>query len=460
MWAKSLRRELLFWMLVPLVCVALFNVWTSYRGAVELADLTADRALLASARAIAENISTTDGNIESSIPPSALEIFVSNVHDRVAFQVKAPNGQLLAGNPEIEAPPDVLNGMAPAYFYTLYRNSLVRAVALAQPIFSTKIGGMATVIVVQTRAGHDALVRSLLVKALRDQLLFGAVAISLALFGLGRGLAPLAKLSRQIQLRDARNLAPLPVSQVQREMRPLVEALNSALQRVEAQVAAQRRFVANAAHQIRTPLALLKTQSLVGRQARSKDEKNEALSAIGKNVDGLSRLATQLLTLARSEQGSALLRKDKVDINAIVRGAVETMLPVSFDRNIDLGFEGGEAPIMIFGHSGLLHEAVVNLIDNALRYTPQGGAVTARIREVGELVVIVVEDSGPGIAPQDREGVFERFQRGAGQVGEGSGLGLAIVKEIASAHLGTVELSERDPPPGLLVRLTLPAMRE
>ncbi|MEP6827434.1 MAG: ATP-binding protein, partial [Aestuariivirga sp.] len=350
--------------------------------------------------------------------------------------------------------------MAPAYFYTLYRNSLVRAVALAQPIFSTKIGGMAMVIVVQTRAGHDALVSSLLVKALRDQLLFGAVAISLALFGLGRGLAPLAKLGRQLQQRDARNLAPLPVAQVQREMRPLVDALNSALQRVEAQVAAQRRFVANAAHQIRTPLALLKTQSLVGRQARNKPEKDEALSAIGKNVNGLSRLATQLLTLARSEQGSALLRKDKLDISAIVRGAVEAMLPVSFERNIDLGFEGGDAPILIFGHSGLLHEALVNLIDNALRHTPQGGTVTARIREIGELVVIVVEDSGSGIAPQDREGVFERFQRGAGQAGEGSGLGLAIVKEIASAHLGAVELSERDPPPGLLVRITLPALRE
>ena len=228
---------------------------------------------------------------------------------------------------------------------------------------------------------------------------------------------------------------------------------------VEAQVAAQRRFVANAAHQIRTPLALLKTQSLVGRQTQSKAEKDEALSAIGKNVDGLSRLATQLLTLARSEQGSALLRKDKVDINAIVRGAVEAMLPISFECNIDLGFEGGEVPILIYGHSGLLHEALVNLIDNALRYTPLGGTVTARIREIGELVVIVVEDSGPGIAPQDREGVFERFQRGAGQTGEGSGLGLAIVKEIASAHLGAVELSERDPPPGLLVRITLPALR-
>ena len=453
--AKSLRRELLFWMLVPLACVALFNVWTSYRGAVELADLTADRALLASARTIAENISTTDGNIESNIPPSALEIFVSNIHDTVAFQVTAPNGQLLAGNPDIKPLPVELNGMAPSYFYTQFRNNVVRAVALAQPIFSTKVGGMATVVVVQTRAGHDALVRALLMKALRDQFLFGAVAIGLALFGLGRGLAPLVKLSRDIQQRDARNLSPLPQGQVQRELWPLVDALNSALQRVEAQVAAQRRVVANAAHQIRTPLALLKTQSLVGQQSQSKAEKDEALSAIGKNVDGLSRLATQLLTLARSEQGSALLRKDKVDINAIVRGAVEAMLPASFQRNIDLGFEGGDAPIMIFGHSGLLHEAVMNLIDNALRYTPMGGTVTARIREVGAMVVIVVEDSGPGIAPQEREGVFERFQRGAGQAGEGSGLGLAIVKEIASAHLGTVELAQREPPPGLLVRIML-----
>lgn len=459
MWANSLRRQLLFWMLLPLVAVALFNVWTSYRDAQTLANLATDRALLASARVIAENIYAGDGAIEANIPPSALELFVSETPDAVAYQVKAPDGRLLAGNPNLNPPPDRVVDFAPVYFFTSYRGNLVRAVALGQPVVAGKTSNMATVVVAQTLAGHNALVSSLLRKVLRDQILLGVVAIVLALVGLRQGLAPLGKLSRMIKDRDSRNFAALPVATTQYELRPLVNALNAALQGIEAQVAAQRRFVANAAHQIRTPLALLKTQSLVGLQARNTHEKDEALAAISKNVGGLSRLATQLLTLARSEQGAALLRKDNVDINAIVRGAVETMLPASFDRQIDLGFDGGDVPIVIFGHSGLLHEAMVNLIDNALRHAPQGGTVTARIKAIGEVVVIVVEDSGPGIAPQDRAGVFDRFQRGAVLASEssGSGLGLAIVKEIAAAHLGSVELGERDPAPGLLVRITLPA---
>lgn len=456
MWVGSLRRRLLFWMLLPLAAVGLFNVWTSYRDAQILANLTADRASLASARVIAENIYETDGAIEANIPPSALELFVSESHDLVTYQVRAPDGHLLAGNPDLKPPPHDLTDFAPVYFTTSYRGNTVRAVALGQLVVSNKAGGLATVIVAQTQTGHDALISSLLNKALRDQFLLGAVAIILALIGLQQGLAPLGRLSRMIQTRDGRNFTPIPVASAQHELRPLINALNAALQGVEAQVASQRRFVANAAHQIRTPLAVLKTQSLVGQQAHSLAEKNEALVGVGRNVDALSRLATQLLNLARAEQGSNLLRKEEVDLNAITRGAVEAMLPISFVRDVDLGFEGAEAPIKFNGHSSLLQEAITNLIDNALRHTPKGGLVTVRIRLIAKLVVIAVEDSGAGINTAEREAVFERFHRGSNAVGEGAGLGLAIVREIAVAHGGKVELSERQPSPGLLVRLMLP----
>ena len=456
MWANSLRRQLLFWMLLPLAAAAMFNVWTSYQDALTLADLTADRALLASARVIAENINASDGIIEANIPPSALELFVSDTRDVVTYQVRAPDGQLLAGNPDLKTPPDDLTSFVPIYFTTIHRGNPVRAVALGQPVISKNGGGMASVIVAQTESGHDALVNSLLKKVMRDQILLSVVAIVLALFGLRQVLAPLGRLSRIIKDRDGRNFAPIPTPAVQTELRPLVDALNAALQGIEAQVANQRRFVANAAHQIRTPLALLKTQSLVGQQTKSGREKDEALTAIGKNVDGLSRLATQLLNLARAEQGSNLLRKEEVDLNAITRSAVEAMLPISFERDIDLGFEGPDEAISFIGHASLLREAITNLIDNALRHTLGGGFVTVRIRQVAELVVIAVEDTGPGIAEAERDQVFERFHRGSNTVGDGSGLGLAIVREIAAAHDGTIELATREPPPGLLVRLTLP----
>ncbi len=456
MWAASLRRQLLFWMLVPLLAVALFNVWTSYRDARALADLATDRSLLASARVIAENIYASDGTIEANIPPSALEIFISEVRDVVTYQVRAPSGLLLAGNPDLKPPPTDVEDFAPVYFNTTYRGNLVRAVALGQPVVSEKSGGKAIVVVAQTQTGHDALIRSLLYKTLRDQLLLGAMAIALALYGLHRGLAPLSKLSRAIKERDANNFAPIATNIAQRELHPLVEALNAALQGVEAQVASQRRFVANAAHQIRTPLAVLKTQSLVGKQANAKAEKDEALEAISKNVDHLSRLATQLLNLARAEQGSALLRKEQVELSRLTKSAVEAMLPLSFARNIDLGFDGRDTEILFTGHSGLLHEAIINLIDNALRHTPKGGMVTVRIKRLTSAVVIAVEDTGPGIAATERENVFERFHRGPNATSEGTGLGLAIVREIATAHDGSVELAQREPAPGLLVRMVLP----
>jgi len=454
--ANSLRRQLLFWMLVPLASVAIFNVYTSYRDARIFADLATDRALLASARVIAENISTSSSIIEANIPPSALELFVSEVHDVVVYQVRAPNGVLIAGNPELKAPALDLSDFAPVYFTTTYRNNEVRAVALGQPIIAQNNGGIASVVVAQTQAGHDATIRNLLNKTLRDQLLLGAVAILLALYGLHRGLAPLSRLSRFIQMRDAKNFSPIPLETAQRELHPLIEALNTALQGVESQVSSQRRFVANAAHQIRTPLALLKTQSLVGQQADGLSDKNEALIAIGKNVDGLSRLATQLLNLARAEQGPDLLRKERVDIAAITHSAVEAMLPASFARDIDLGFEGGDDQIELVGHSSLLREAITNLIDNALRYTPKGGMVTVRLRKLSELVVIAVEDNGPSIPEAERVAVFDRFHRGMNTQGDGSGLGLAIVREIAFAHNGSVELADREPQPGLVVRIMLP----
>jgi two-component system sensor histidine kinase TctE len=222
-------------------------------------------------------------------------------------------------------------------------------------------------------------------------------------------------------------------------------------------MATQRRFVANAAHQLRTPLALLKTQVGVGLRGRDIGTKDEVLAAVDMSVDGMARLSNQLLSLARAEQGSASLMKSDVDFGAVARDALEGLAQAALARNIDLGFESEEDGLAVWGHPTLLRELVVNLVDNALRYTPQGGSVTARIGHEAGWIALQVEDTGPGIAEGDKEKVFERFYRGSEPDSEGTGLGLAIVREIVSSHDGQIELANRKPPPGLSAQVRLPA---
>jgi len=458
--SRSLQRELLGWLVVPLTAVVSFNVWTTYENAVETADLITDRTLLASARVIAENIRENDGVLEAPIPPAALEMFASDPPDRVVYRVTTPRGLIIAGYPDVIAPPGQPVGLEPVYFQTNFREEPVRAVAIAQPIVSASNPGDAVVAVAQTLRSHDQLMTGLWLKALRDQVLLVAAAGLLGVFGLRRGLAPILRLRDDVIERDPAELKPFAVNAVQSELRPLVEALNEAFARIQRQMAAQRRFVANAAHQLRTPLALLKTQVGVGMRETGLAAKEEALAAADGTVDGMARLSNQLLSMARAEQGSSSLMKSAVDFGAVARDALEGLAQAALSRGIDLGLETDEGELVVWGHPTLLRELVVNLVDNALRYTPKGGSVTARIGRDGDTVQLQVEDTGPGIAESDREKVFERFYRGTEAGEEGTGLGLAIVREIVSSHDGEVGLSGRQPPPGLNAWVRLPAHRQ
>lgn len=457
---KSLQRELLAWLIAPMAAVVVFNVWTTYKGALDTANLITDRTLLASARVIAERVRKTDGLVEAPIPPSALEMFASAEQDLVLYRVATSDGLLLAGYPDIVAPPKLPVGLEPLYFDTAFRGERVRAVVLARPIIETGNQQTAIIAVGETTKNHDRLVTDLWLKALRDQVFLVVAAGMLAVFGLRRGIAPLMRLRDEVVRRDPAELKPFDTATVQTEIRPLVEALNEAFDRVQRLVATQRRFVANAAHQLRTPLALLRTQIVVGRREPGAVAKEEALAAIDNSVDRMARLSNQLLSLARAEQGVSSLRKEEVDMEAAARNALDALALAAVDRDIDLGFDPAQGPFVVWGHSNLLRELVFNLTDNALRYTPRGGTVTVRLAHKEDEVILVVEDSGPGIPAPERENVFERFYRRLDTGGEGTGLGLAIVKEIVASHEGTIELKDRAPGPGLVVEVRLAAHGE
>ena len=456
---RSLRGELLGWLLIPLAAVVAFNTWTTNRNAFTTASLITDRTLLASARVIAEQIKDNDDSIEAPIPPSSLEMFTSPDRDRIIYGVTAPSGELIAGYRDVVMPPLPPADLQPVFFDAHYRLDDVRAVAIVQPVISRKAGGNALVVLGTTLRGRDRLVKELWFKSLRDQVLLVGAAALLALFGLRRGLSPLMKLGAELVERDPDSLRPLATEHIQTELTPLIEALNQAFARIQNSVALQRRFITNASHQLRTPLTVLKTQATVGLRDNNPATKDESLAAIDHGLDRLTRLVNQLLTMARVEPGSATLRKEAVDFVAITRMALEGLATIALDRKIELIFETETESMPFHGHATLLHELVVNLVDNALRHTPEDGTVAVRLKQQAAQIQLCVEDTGPGIPETERQRVFERFYRIIEQGSQGSGLGLAIVRDIVIAHDGGITLGGHAMAPGLCVDVTLPAKR-
>ena len=458
MMLRSLRAQLLGWLLVPLAAVVAFNVWTTHRNAFATASLITDRTLLASARVIAEQVKDNDGNVEALIPPSAIEMFASPDRDRVIYRVTAPSGELIAGYPDVAVPPSEPSDGQPVYFDARFRTDDIRAVAVAQHVVSRTAGGNAVIVVGETLKGRDRLVAELWFKTLRDQVGLVGLAALLAAFGLKRGLSPLSELGGDLARRDPGSLRPLQTANVQTELRPLVDALNQAFDRIETYTALQRRFVANASHQMRTPLALLKTQATVGQRETEPRAKDDAIAAIDQGIDALSRLVNQLLTLARAEPGGVALRKETVDFVGTVRIALERLGTVAFERGIDLTFDTDAPGLPLHGHELLLRELVVNLVDNALKNTPAGGDIAVHLAGRDDAIILTIEDTGPGIAESERSQVFERFYRVPGSASEGTGLGLAIVREILAAHGGQIALLNRKQGPGLRVEVTIPGI--
>jgi two-component system, OmpR family, sensor histidine kinase TctE len=293
------------------------------------------------------------------------------------------------------------------------------------------------------------------------------VAVLLVWFGLARGLAPLKSLQRRIRDRAPDDLSPIDPRGAPEEIAPLVDAFNDLLERLHTTISVQKRFIADAAHQMKTPLAGLSTQSELALRERDPAELRRALEQIARGSQRAAHLVSQLLSLARTENLREAAALVPLDLSAFAREVVSDWVPAAIERGIDLGLEvqdasGTDRPGTdhIVGHPILLRELLNNLVDNALRYTPREGTVTVRVATDGDRVFLEVEDSGPGIPEGERELVFERFYRVLGTGVDGSGLGLPIVREIADQHGATIEIDDARPgerPPGTLITVAFAA---
>ena len=445
----------MLWLGVPVVLVLVVSAWLSYRSAARQATLVTDRQLIASARMIAERIDYTDGAISVVVPPSALEIFSSDSHDEVAYAVVGQHSQLVAGFPGLDPPPEVPPDFGHRAYETMFRTEAMRAMILRQPVIVPGGTVSVSVMVGETLKGRDALIRSLWVRGFVEEttlVLAGALSIWI---GINRELRPILSLRRAVLDRPADRFEPFDSSSVQSEIRPLVEALNSHMQRLERQLRRQRRFLDSAAHQLRTPLAVMKTQIGYARRTREATDSALALEAIDGNLSAMSRLTSQLLTLGRVEHGRASLRAETVDLGLVVRAAVAEAAPRALDHGVELALDlAGHCPVT--GTTMLVTEMANNLIDNAIRHAGVGAVATVSVRRSGATAMMVVEDDGAGASDDDRASLLERFRRGRNTQSGGSGLGLSIVAEIAEMFGGTVEIPARAGGRGFCVVVHLP----
>jgi len=448
--ASSLRGRLLNMLLLPLAVLLAAGAIGAYFLSLEPASEAYDQALGDIALALGERIRVGDGKVSFDLPGAAEEVLRKDKYDTIYYHVRGPDGVPLAGDPGLPAiPPGSVPEDGVIAYGGRYRDQDIRVIALLVPCG----GQICTVQVAETTNKRRHLARQIILSSLVPQLLIALLTLAVVWFAVKRGLAPLEGLSADIRARSARDLRSVDPGHAPAEARPLVGALNQLLGQVAESSRNQQRFLANAAHQLRTPLAGLQAHAEIA-LAQAGPRRAELEQMHGATVR-TARLANQLLALARAEPGGFRAEAPApVSLRAMVEDAADEWVHRALARDIDLGFELGEARVS--GDALLLREAFVNLVHNALEYTPRGGRVTARTGMRNGNAYLEVEDDGPGIPPAERAQVLERFYRVPGTAGTGSGLGLAIVREIALAHGAEVEIGPGEAGRGCKVELRFP----
>lgn len=456
MTTSSLRLNLLLWVLCPLAALMILNVWISYDTAHSTAQAVTDRTLKASAQAIIEQAAFEHGELAVSIPPISLKMHNAGQSDRVYYRVQSVTGALFTGQPDLPLPSPMPEQFQAISYEAFYHGQKLRLIALLEPVAGDTSDQPLLVVVGVTLNGLEATTKSLWSVSAAEQI---GLMICVALFiviGLGRGLAPLQRLRDALLVRSWDDLSPITLEALPVELEPMLSAINQSFVRVHEQISAQRRFIANAAHQIKTPMALFGAQLAFLQRATSAEERSTVITALQSTIQQTGRLVGQLLMLSRIESAGPGASSDPVEICAVTRQVLEDLLYAFLNRQIDLGLDPPAQPVMVQGNALVLREMIVNLVENALRYTPDCGKVDITILPRSTSCLLVISDTGPGIPPDQRALVFERFYRVPGAKGDGSGLGLAIVKEILAQLGGEISLQTPETGIGLAVHVTLP----
>lgn len=456
---RRLAVTLAIWILPALILTMAASLWVSSTTITELSDSAYDRSLAGAIRAIDSNISTESGGVGVELPYNLFEFFQLTAQGRVYFNVSTSDNLVQIGDvllPKVDEL--VMNDLR--FVDARYLGEEVRIGALKRPLDRAEPDGTSIVIqVAETKGSRTIFQNALIERSIqRDLLVIVSMAVLLAM-GVYFAVKPLRRLRDSIDQRDPDDLTPISGRAIPAEVRPLVEAINRLMQRSLMRAEQERQFLDDASHQLRTPMAVLRTQIDVALHETDISSVHATLKSSRDVLDRSSRTITQLLTLARTRasEGTDLYPRQDVDLADTMADVIRLHWQQLRRRKMDCDFEGSERAILVRANEGLLREAVGNLLDNAIRYSPIGSHLIVRITVTGDWGVIELLDEGPGMGADEIKHAGVRFRRGRASKGRsGTGLGLAIAFEAARASGGRLELCNRESVPGLLVRLLIP----
>ena len=452
----SLHQRILFWLLIPLAAMSIAQMVEVFYSTRDSLVEVGDRLLLASAVSISEHSVGTGGDL---FPHNIQTLIESSLGETILYKVVGPDNAYISGYDGIPDVPDnrQLEGGIPVFYNTIYDKQKLRVVALKYFIEDRSLSGWISVFVAQTVSHRDAQIKSAVIETAARLLFLIIVTVALTWFGISRGLVPLTRLRESIARRSYDDLAeirrPMP-----REIGPMVSTLNALFTRLDQSIDKNKRFVANASHQLRTPVTALLAQA---EQCQRKMQLGQAgtaqeLDVVIERAGQMARLINQLLLLARVEDiDRSQSHEATLDLVQLAKNVTLHWINDHHTQSLDLGFDSELETLNIHGNEVLLQEMLLNLIENAEAYCPAGAQVTVRVRKGQKCAMLEVEDNGPGIPAEDRERVLERFAR-LQEDRQGTGLGLAIASEVARYHQAILSLHDGHQGRGLLVRLQLP----
>lgn len=458
--STSLRRTLLIGILAPVGVFIVINSVSLYRQSLAAATLAYDRTLLASAKTIGEQLDVVGYDAQAvllaKVPYSALEAFEADNQSHMYYRVSDLAGEMVSGFAELPfwrgRIPDRAAYSALVDFYDAgFRGEPVRVAVLLQPVASERGRGMAVVQVAETLELRQTLARRILVDTLWRQLLLMAVIAALVVWVVQRATLPVRRLSEELASRSEADLGPIDAPDAPRELRPLIDATTGVMGRLQRLLDHQKRFVRDSAHQLRTPLAVLKAQVQSARRGDMPAE--QAFGEISETVERATTLANQMLSLAKVEQLRQQPESECIDWAPIARDVALDVSPLLADKALD--FEFAADPACVRAHRWMLQELTRNLLHNAIKHSPRGARLSVRIGVEGDHALLDVRDDGPGISPELRQRLFAPFS--AGDITNGSGLGLAICREIVQALDGRIALDNRPADSGRAGGLTATA---
>ncbi len=458
---SSLRRTLLLVLLPGMLALVGAEVWLTWRTAVDAANAAYDRSLFGAIKAMDANISTASGGLGVELPYRMLEFFELTAGGQVFYHVATEDGLVEIGNADLPPPRAHLVTGRPQFSDAEYFGEPVRVGSYAR-LLNRPLAGAAQpqrviIQVAETLGSRQDFTRALVQQAVARDVLLVLAATAMLVGVVGWALRPLQRLRSEVRSRAPQDLRPIPTEHIPSDVRPLVEAINQHVTRNRDMAEAQRRFVDDASHQLRTPLTTLGTQVGVALREPDAAALQQALRAIKTQLDETVRQTNQMLALARAD--STELTGEALDLAALAEAATREHWAEARSRGIDLGLETAGAPCPVSVQPTLLKEALSNLLHNALRYTPRDGQVTVRVASEGDWARLSVVDNGPGIPPTERARAGERFFRASNATLPGTGLGLAIVRSIAARHGGRLELTEGAEGRGLTASIVLPLIR-